>query len=611
MDSVPTSQTRRTRRETHSGSQPVGPIAIQTPANLTSVDSVSNEPPRTNEQRVAVSGPKNEFRQIELLSEAAARFSLELDLHKLFDSIAHFAAKLLRAERVIAWSVVGGRLTREAWLPPSDTSWPPVESLPPEGMRAYKHLEPVLTRATLGQCSSLRNAIYVPLVGTQSRLLGMIELQNKGRGAFFSEEDLRTATCLARVATSAVDRAGLFARIEEWSHSIELLLSFNATVNQHLQPQEMVRQLVVNATGFIDADGGVAGVAIDTEAGRAMASDGIYYSANWFPHKRHWLVGQGIPGTVLQTEFPLLIDNYAVHPLADPELGRRFAIGSCICVAIKNAAECVLGFFKLYRREGKPAFTWQEAAVLESLGNTAAVAIENAALVKSLEMKNEQVKNLSAAHVRRLEEERRHIARELHDETGQVLVGLKLRLQLLARSLPPEQGLAKLQLDDLREQVGEATVRLKELAKHLRPPTLDELGFEATVRQLIADYNRQVLFDVDFEVDVGSWITSDAETALYRILQESLTNIVKHADAQHVSIRFGQVDGEAPFLVIEDDGRGFDPQQHTAGLGLIGIRERVKMLGATIDVRSIKGSGTRIEIRQIPYEHEEASHSGG
>ena len=428
----------------------------------------------------------------------------------------------------------------------------------------------------------------------------MIEVQNKRRGAFFVEEDLKVALTIARVATSAVDRARLFHRIEDWSRSIEMLLSFNATVNQHLQPQEMVRQLVVNAAGFIDADGGAAGIAIGSEADSVMECDGLYYDGVWHPYLRRWKSGEGVPGTVLQTEFPLLIENYRQHPLADSQLVNRFEVGACICVAIKNAAERVLGFFKLYRQPNKPAFTWQEAALLESLGNTVAVAIENARLVKSLELKNEQVKNLSAAHVRRLEEERQHIARELHDETGQVLVGLKLRLQLLARNLAPEQTTARQELDVLREQVGQATMRLKDLAKRLRPPTLDELGFEATVRQLIAEYRQQVSFFIQLTVRDKPELSKEAETALYRIVQESLTNIVKHAEATNVEIEFGRSTDGYAYLTIEDDGLGFDLQGQTAGLGLVGIRERVKMLGGLVEFFSQRERGTRIEVRQIP-----------
>ncbi len=441
--------------------------------------------------------------------------------------------------------------------------------------------------------------MYVPMVGTQNRFMGLIEFRKKSHGAFFQPADLRLAICLARIATSAVDRARLFGRIEEWSQSIETLLSFNAAVNRHLKPQELVRQLVLNASGFIDADGGAAGIAVQVDGVPGMECEGFYFDQAWHPFTRRWLSNQGIPGTVLETEFPLLINDYQNHPLADRELNSKFDIGPCICVAIKNPSEQVLGFFKLHRRSGKPAFTWQDAALLESLGNTAAVAIENARLVKSLERKNDQVKKLSAAHVRRLEQERQHIARELHDETGQVLIGLKLQLQLLSRSLLPDQVDAKQSLEGLQEQLSDAALRLRELAKRLRPPTLDELGFVATLRQLLADYRRQVDFELCLEVHAQWSFSEEAETALYRIVQESLTNIAKHAHASQVQICIDDADGQ-PSISITDDGCGFDVEQTTSGLGLVGIRERGKMLGAQVVIHSSKGKGTRIEVRRIP-----------
>ncbi len=548
----------------------------------------------------SIRSPALHDRYLEQLSAAAAKFSLQLDLQRLMSDVALESARVLSAEQVIVYTMDDNRLSRVAWFPESQTDWPEIDPLPLEALRAVRHLEPVLTHPEAVHApSSRRNAIYIPLVGTQNRMLGLIEFRKKRHGAFFHQQDLRLAICMGRIATSAVDRARLFGRIEEWSQSIETLLSFNAAVNRHLKPQELVRQLVMNASGFIDADGGAAGIAVSIDSVAGMECEGFYFDQAWYPFTRRWESNQGIPGTVLQTEFPMLINDYPSHPLADAELNSKFELGSCICVAIKNPSEQVLGFFKLHRRFGKPAFTWQDAALLESLGNTAAVAIENARLVKSLELKNEQVKNLSAAHVRRLEQERQHIARELHDETGQVLIGLKLNLQVLSRSLHPTQLEAKKTLEGMQEQLGDAALRLRELAKRLRPPTLDELGFEATIRQLLSEYRKKVQFDIFFEANAQCEFSNEAETALYRIVQESLTNIAKHAAASRVEIRIDD-DLDYPILSISDDGCGFDVEQVTSGLGLVGIRERAKMLGAQVAIRSSKGKGTQIEISRIP-----------
>lgn len=534
--------------------------------------------------------------------------ALQLDSQKLYQEIAVYGARLLDAEQALVYSMVDNRYQREAWFPASAPDWPPAESFPEAAIEAIRNQHPVLTqpalqRPPLGRrqqtgSQKVRNSILAPMIGTQNNVLGILEFRNKKRGAFFDQSDLMLAELLARMATSAVDRGRLFGRMEEWSQSIEMLLAFNATVNQHLRPQEMVRQLVVNATGFVDADGGIAGLAIYEGNQIAMEADGFYFGQRWYPFTRRWKLGEGVPGGVLQTEFPILIENYRTSPIAEKELGHQFDLGPCICVAIKNAAEKVLGFFQLHRRTDQPNFTWQEAALLETLGNTAAVAIENARLVKSLELKNEQVKNLSAANVRQLELERQHIARELHDETGQVLVGLKLQLQLLAQRLPADQQDAKQEIGSLQTQISEAAVRLKNLAKLLRPPTLDELGFEATLRQLVADYRKQVQIQVQLTFTSCLKLTPETETALYRIVQEGLTNIAKHASATNVQIRVGD-ERDRVFLEIVDDGHGFDLSQSPTGLGLVGIRERAKMLDGEFEIESRLETGTRIRVSRI------------
>ncbi len=475
-----------------------------------------------------------------------------------------------------------------------------------------RYLRPQLCPSSTSSTSDVRNSICVPMIATQNRVLGVIRLVNKRNGGWFTDADLRSAVCLARVATTAVDRARLFDRIEQWTRSMETLLSFNATVNQHLEPREMVRRLVANVTGFLDADGGAAGIVFNVDGVPVAECDSLYHDGKWHPFERQWKSKEGIPGTVLENEFPFLVNDYSCHPLADPQLVSRFHVRSCICVPIKNAEEKVLGFFKLHRLAGKAEFTWQDAAFLESLGNTAAVAIENARLVQSLDRKNRQVKNLSQAHVRRLEEERKHIARELHDETGQVLIGLKLRLQLLSGLLNDDQEPARKELDELRRQVNEATVKLKDLAKRLRPPTLDELGFEATLKQLLAEYRRQVGDLIEFEMDfeAAPLLSPEGLTALYRIAQESLTNVIKHSAATRVTLRLFN-DGDYQTFSIEDNGCGFDaehistlalttsPSSNNAsanGLGLIGISERVKMIGGQFQIHSKPGHGTRIEV---------------
>ncbi len=531
-------------------------------------------------------------RQLQQISDAAQAFSLQLDFYKLLADIAQHGYEILRSDQVIVHSNIDNQLRARVQYPTTrvtddvvrdDVTW------------CIRYLKPKVSNQPLQDGSDIRNSVCVPIVATQNRVLGVIEFRNKRFGGIFTAQDARVASCLARVATSAVDRALLFFRIEEWKQSMETLLSFNATVNQHLEPEKMIRELVANVTGFLDADGGASGLALRNESQVVLQCEGFYFSGKWHEFNRRWQSGDGVPGVVLETEFPYLINDYGTNPLSDPALSDQFDLGSCICVPIKNAREQVLGFFQLHRRSGRPEFTWQDAAFLESLGNTAAVAIENARLVKSLELKNAQIKTLSLDHVQRLEEERQHIARELHDETGQVLIGLKLRLKILSGLLTDDQKDAKDELAELRGQLSKATVKLKDLAKRLRPPTLDELGFESALRQLVSEFRRQAGLIIQLDVHNPPELPNDSETALYRIVQECLTNVAKHADATQVDISMLK-EGEHCVLRIADNGIGFDSETPANGLGLVGIRERVRMLGGSFDIRSYRGNGTTIEV---------------
>lgn len=271
-----------------------------------------------------------------------------------------------------------------------------------------------------------------------------------------------------------------------------------------------------------------------------------------------------------------------------------------MCVPIKDSSHAVLGFFELHRSEQRQPFTWHDAAFLESLANTTAVAIENARLVGALAVKNDEVRALSANHLMRLEGERQHIARELHDEAGQALVGIKLSLQAMAMAVPDSLPAIKEPLAQLRAQVNDATTRLRSLARRLRPPTLDQLGLDAALRQLAQEAGERAGFEVALDLEaLPSRLSPHTETALFRITQEALTNVTNHADASRVEISLGLVD-RSLHLRIADDGRGFEPTQATSGLGLLGVRERAGMLGGEATVISAVGRGTVVVVAVPP-----------
>jgi two-component system NarL family sensor kinase len=327
-----------------------------------------------------------------------------------------------------------------------------------------------------------------------------------------------------------------------------------------------------------------------------MESAARFQEGRWVEEARRWGRNEGIPGFVLENEFPYLAATYDTDRLAEAALATGHGVRYALCVPIKDSDHRVLGFFELFRGAAAAPFTWQDAAFLESLASTTAVALENATLLRELAAKHEEVKLLSAGHLEMLEAERRHIARELHDESGQALVGIKLALQVMARHVGDGNPALREQLDHVRSEVNAATTRLKQIARRLRPPALDSLGLHPAIAQLAQDVGERG--GLSTAVDLA-WLperlSSELETALFRIAQEAFTNVVRHAEARQASLTMGACEGFVR-MRIHDDGRGFDPTATTGGLGLLGIRERVDNLGGFFRVESAPGAGTSLLV---------------
>lgn len=213
-----------------------------------------------------------------------------------------------------------------------------------------------------------------------------------------------------------------------------------------------------------------------------------------------------------------------------------------------------------------------------------------------LALRSQQLRALSADHVMRLEEERRHISREVHDEAGQALVAIKLGLQVLAQRFPDDRPELGRELDNLRELVNQSVGHLKELGQRLRPPTLDQLGLGRAIEQLGLDHERRTGMTVLMDIDCAlPRLTEPAEIALYRIAQEGFTNAAKHADAAQMWLKLSARDSGIEFS-LRDDGRGFDPNIAHKGFGLLGMQERAAMLGARVDILSKQDEGTTVTV---------------
>ncbi len=204
------------------------------------------------------------------------------------------------------------------------------------------------------------------------------------------------------------------------------------------------------------------------------------------------------------------------------------------------------------------------------------------------------------------EEERSRLSRELHDEAGQALTALLISLQLIQSSVPPAQ-------EDLRQRLTEASnltsttmERLRQLAHALRPPALDTLGLNEALTDMGETFARRTGLVVHVNTTPLPELPDEALTCLYRFVQESLTNVARHAQARHVWVTLNS-DAETVSITVEDDGKGIDyhsPEfQQTSGIGLLGIRERLRFVRGNLEIDSAPRQGTRV-VATIPWSDE-------
>jgi PAS domain S-box-containing protein len=220
-----------------------------------------------------------------------------------------------------------------------------------------------------------------------------------------------------------------------------------------------------------------------------------------------------------------------------------------------------------------------------------------------LEQQREELQRLSAGLTQAREEERRHVARELHDELGQRLLALRLEL---ARGLPgepdaPHDGEARRAV--LLAEVDEAMAATRRIAAALRPPMLDDLGLNAALDWLAQDWSGRCGIETELDCEpVDDWLSGAAATAVYRIVQEALTNVLRHARAARCRIDLHRAGGEL-LVAVEDDGIGIGPGDidKRGSSGLMNIRERARDLGGTATIRNLAAGGCRLEVR-LPLE---------
>lgn len=249
--------------------------------------------------------------------------------------------------------------------------------------------------------------------------------------------------------------------------------------------------------------------------------------------------------------------------------------------------------------------------LLSSIGSQVSEIVANAWLHLKLVEKEAARQVLLRSLVEAQEDERRRLARELHDGAGQTLTSLLVRLKTLEKKTqaPPLQK----DLQTMQNIVSDTIEQIRSLAHQLRPAALEEFGLSLALETLVKEVSEQAGLDAVCQCNLQNReVPNEVEAVLYRIAQEGVTNILRHAKAAHMNLRVERTPQDI-VMIIEDDGAGFDPQklgshQQKRHLGLISMRERAEILGGSLDVFTAPGKGTTIQVR-IPINEMDLANS--
>ena len=431
----------------------------------------------------------------------------------------------------------------------------------------------------------MRSFLGVPIL-LRGVAYGNLYLTEKQHGEDFTDEDEELVTLLAGQAAVAIENARLYEASTRWSRQLQSLQEVGNALATETDLEKLLDLVVRRLRELLEARVVALALPVGNDELRFAAVAGAGAEE---------LLGATISrsgsksGAVLERRRSERIDSVLDDPEVHQEVSRQLAARTGMWVPL-IARDQAIGVLEIHDKDGPdPRFDHDDFRMAETFAARAAVAVE-----LSQRVARDAVRRVVQAQ----ELERQRLARELHDETGQALTSILLGLKPLEDALADHP--ARADLARLREQVVSALQDVRRLAVELRPAVLDDFGLVPALERLTDAFAEQSDVRVDFHSALGEKrLPSEVETTLYRVVQESLTNIVKHANAQHVSVSIARRASTAA-AVIEDDGDGFDPRAvHEEGVGLLGMRERLSFVDGRLEIESRPGSGTTI-VAEVP-----------
>jgi PAS domain S-box-containing protein len=410
--------------------------------------------------------------------------------------------------------------------------------------------------------------------------------------------------CYAAIIRETTVRKEAEQSLQQKVEMIELLQNVTVACNRASNPEEALQFALDQICGHTPWTFGhiyfVPTAASDTLipsrlwcSSHAESAEHLRNVTESVPLKR----GAGLPGLVLETQKPAWVRTVQ----ADPRFKRQNAqhAGLSFPVMMGSAVVAIMEFFSDIPNEPDQQFL----DVMSSVGTQLGRVFERQRAMDELRRSREKLRALSAHLEFIREQERVKIAREIHDDLGQVLGALKMNLSLLQQNLMessvtvPRREILK-EMGDMCKLADQTIHSVRRIITELRPEVLDHLDFKAAVEWQVQEFQKRAKIRCDFQSNVQNIdLNRDTSTALFRILQETLTNIMRHATATRAKIELKQLP-ESISLTVKDNGRGITEEEiaKAGSFGILGIKERVLFLGGEVEIKGAPGEGTTIKV---------------
>jgi len=445
----------------------------------------------------------------------------------------------------------------------------------------------------------MRTFLGVPIT-VRGEVWGNLYLTEKAIGEF-TQDDEDTAVVLADWSAVAINNARLYRdvrqrrdELQRANRGLETTTEITRALGGVTDLDRVLELVAKRSRALIEAR--VVELALlegDELVFAAGAGEGVHEL-----HGQRLPVDGSVAGIAFRSGRSQRLTELPEDSFARRTLGARTALVTPMI--FHNRAIGILSAFD--RVGGDGAFSEEDERLLQAFAASAATAVATAQTAT-----NDALRRSMQAS----EQERRRWARELHDETLQELAGLKVLLSGARRS--DEPGRLDTAVDQAVDLIATGIANLRALISDLRPAALDELGAGPAIEALVERVRAQTGLDIALELDLAyeqgrasSRHAAELETTIYRIVQEALTNVSKHAAAAHVTLRIADPEVEPGRMEVEisDDGAGFDPEHRAEGFGLVGMHERLALLNGELTISSAPGNGTRL-VARIPVRRSE------